>query len=105
MILVPMGLLLLAYQLGWYGYATLQQPLPGSCSTCGNGCVGFIDLLWPSRVAKVDMCMQAGWNDSNVAADNHPMPGGTDNQGNPISIPNKPVAIAPNGQPIVGYIH
>lgn len=61
MILVPMGLLFAAYQLVWYGYATLKQPQPGNCKTCATGCCGFLDLLLPSHVAAVNKCIQDGW--------------------------------------------
>lgn len=53
--------LLLGYQLGWYGYATLQQPVSG-------GCVGFTDLILPGRVSQVDNCISNNWGKSGGSA-------------------------------------
>lgn len=54
MIFLPLAVIWFGYQLGWYGYATIQQPVNG-------GCVGFVDLIMPSKVAKVDACIQSNW--------------------------------------------
>lgn len=92
MIIVPMGLLLVAYQLMWYGYAVLQQPLPGSCSTCGDGCVGFVDLLLPTRAAQVDKCIQSGWKGGGAQGSGFPaIPGQTlpSTGGQTIYVPGK----------------
>lgn len=62
--LIPMGLLWVAYTLVWYGYATLQQPTPGTCATCADGCAGFVDLIMPSKIQSVDNCIQTNWGKS-----------------------------------------
>ena len=54
MTIIAMGVVLIAYQLGWYGYAVLQQPADG-------GCTGFVDLLLPSRASTVNSCIQNNW--------------------------------------------
>lgn len=54
MILIPLGILWLGYTLGWYGYATLQQPISG-------GCTGFTDLILPTHIASVDSCITNNW--------------------------------------------
>lgn len=60
MALLPFVVLLFAYQLGWYGYATLQQPVTG-------GCIGFTDLLLPGNISKVDNCIKNNWGKSDPA--------------------------------------
>ena len=94
----------------WYGYATLRQPLPGNCSSCADGCVGFVDLIMPSRVASVDKCIQSGWNaaggipgpNATIPGPASPIPGS--NPKNPVTLPNK-ITTAPSGQIIRGYIY
>lgn len=50
----------------WYGYVTLRQPVPCSGnnpgSNCGEGCIGFVDLLTPSKVKSVNDCIKNGYN-------------------------------------------
>lgn len=38
------------YQLAWYGWVTLKQPVTG-------GCIGFVDLMLPSHAKSVDACL------------------------------------------------
>jgi hypothetical protein len=51
------GIVFLGYWLGWNGYATLQQPTGAN----PNG-IGILDLLLPSKITKVDQCIQNDWN-------------------------------------------
>lgn len=69
--------LLLAYQLGWYGYATLQQPVDG-------GCTGFTDLILPGRVSTVDQCITNNWGRSGSTTTKPPANNKT---GSPTSPP------------------
>lgn len=77
MILVPMVVLLVAYQLGWYGFATLKQPVPcggnntSTSSSCGEGCCGFMDLLLPSKVGAVDTCITNSWGNNTGSTNNN----------------------------------
>jgi hypothetical protein len=69
----PLLLIFAAYQLAWYGYATLRQPVPcGSnpSGNCGEGCCGFLDLLLPGNVAKVDKCISSGWSSGSNSSNN-----------------------------------
>ena len=96
----------------WYGYAILRQPLPGNCSSCGDGCVGFVDLIMPSRVDNVDKCIQSGWNvggSGGIPGPNATIPGGSSaipgsNPKNPVVLPNT-ITTAPSGQNVRGYIY
>lgn len=47
MILIPLGVVLLGYQFLWYGATQLM-----------GGGVGFVDLLKPSSIAKVDAALR-----------------------------------------------
>jgi hypothetical protein len=102
-ILFPFLLVLAGYQLGWYGYATLQQPVPcgsgskqgGATGPCGSGCTGFVDLILPSHISTVDNCISNNWNKGSSNTIN----------GQPAnSNPNQPLFTAPSGQPISGTV-
>lgn len=99
--ILAIGLFWFAYQLGWYGYATLQQPVSG-------GCIGFTDLMLPGAINKVDNCIQNSWGVSsspnNSSAQNQQAINSIDNPTPPG--PNTPGSVytrpLPGGQTIPG---
>lgn len=71
----------------WDGYATLQQPTGPN----PNG-IGIVDLILPSRAAKVDAAIKANWN--KPASNNQTAPSNPSGSGkNPASPTNPPGAI------------
>lgn len=94
-------LILAGYQLGWYGYAVLQQPVPcptgSSQDQCGaDGCTGFMDLILPSRISVVDKCIQQNWNKNNFSGSGTiGPPGSPTGPGTPGNNPVPPNAFGP----------
>lgn len=90
-----LALLFVGYLLGWYGYATIQQPVN---SPQIDGSVGLKDLLFPGQIGKVDQCIQNNWFKSAGALSIPP------GQKANVTNPNKPIFTAPSGQPIMGTV-
>jgi hypothetical protein len=87
MTFIAMGIILFAYQLGWYGYVTIRQPISG-------GCIGFTDLILPSHAANVDKCISSSFGNNTGAT-----------AGSILANPSTPpLATAPSGQTIQGTI-
>jgi hypothetical protein len=93
MAIIPFAVLWMAYQLGWYGYATIAP-------WCG---VGFADLMLPGSKGKQSRMSWVEDVMSGKASVTSPGCGGVSNKGSnlgPIQPPNTPKC--PPGQVWVG---